>query len=154
MQIQIFINRVSFQRGEDKDINLKCRFPKGIPIIVIQNSGPKPKCVRAIQILPKKYPDNIKNTSNTSPGNILLFIINFQTKRCKRSKTDLKTQYPKGNTNNGRAKNESAKHIFQKDDKSPEYNSNNMTNQAHSLPVVSFSSAPFNALSDKNSYNF
>lgn len=60
MQIRIFINRVSSQRGEDKGINLKCRFPKGIPIIVIQNSGPKPKCVRAIQIPPKNIQTTLK----------------------------------------------------------------------------------------------
>lgn len=45
---------MDFPNGENaRFINLKCCLPKGIPIMVIQNSNPKMRCVRAIQIPPK-----------------------------------------------------------------------------------------------------
>jgi len=41
-------------KGENaRVISLKCCLPKGIPIMVMQNSSPKSRCVRAIQKPPK-----------------------------------------------------------------------------------------------------
>jgi hypothetical protein len=41
---------MDFPKGEKaRFINLKCCLPKGIPIMVMQNSSPKSKCVNAIQ---------------------------------------------------------------------------------------------------------